>query len=394
VIDFLNIKKITAAYQPELSEAVNKVIERGWYLLGEEVNAFEQEYSLFIGSKHCIGVANGLDALRLIFKGYIETGQMNEGDEVIVPANTFIASILAITDNRLKPVLVEPDINTYNLDISLIEKNITLRTKAILVVHLYGQVCWSRQLEEIAHKYKLKIVEDNAQAVGACYVPVDYNSKVRNSILVNPLDTKALKRTGSLGHAAGHSFYPGKNLGALGDGGAITTDDNELAAIVKSLANYGSSKKYVNDYKGLNSRLDEIQAAILRVKLPRLDSDNQHRRDLAQYYIKNIKNPTIILPSMQSTQRSAIDISHVYHLFVIRTQYRDKLQQYLSKNGIQTMIHYPVPPHKQKAYVEWHSLRLPITEMIHKHVLSLPISQVMSKMEIKTVTEVINSFRS
>lgn len=388
MIQFLDIQKITESFEPELSQAVQRVIKRGWYLLGEEAEGFEHEYSAFIGSKHCIGVANGLDALRLIFRAYIELDVMKEGDEVIVPANTYIASILAITENRLKPVLVEPDINTYNLDISLIESQITERTRAIMVVHLYGQACWSEQLEEIAKKYSLKIIEDNAQAAGACFEAKSQNRKV----------TKAgtLKRTGSLGHTAGHSFYPGKNLGALGDAGAVTTDDDELSAVVRAIANYGSSKKYVNDYKGLNSRLDEIQAAVLRVKLPRLDADNQHRREIAQYYCEHIVNPDITLPYTKDyflLSPLTFDLSHVWHLFVIRHHRRDELQKYLSDKGIQTLIHYPIPPHKQQAYKEWNKLNFPLTEKIHDEVLSLPISQVMMDDEVEMVSAIINEFR-
>jgi dTDP-4-amino-4,6-dideoxygalactose transaminase len=335
---------------------------------------------------------------------------MKEGDEVIVPANTYIATILAITDNRLKPVLVEPDINTYNIDISLIEQHITSRTKAIMVVHLYGQASWSEQLEAIAKKYNLKIIEDNAQAAGACYVPEFQSSRVSES--GNKIKTlrhwnpETMKRTGSLGDAAGHSFYPGKNLGALGDGGAVTTDDDELATIVRAMANYGSSKKYINEYKGLNSRLDEIQAAVLRVKLPRLDEDNARRREIAGYYFNNITNPEIILPNnRQSTADNSqpqpgvnlspfsFNLSHVWHLFVIRHPERDRLQQYLTDNGIQTLIHYPVPPHKQSAYREWNSLSFPVTEKIHREVLSLPVSQLMEETEAMKVTEIINKFK-
>lgn len=374
MIKFLDIQKITASFEPELSSAVSRVIKSGWFLLGEEVNGFEKKYAEFTGTKHCIGVANGLDALRIILKSYIEMGLMKEGDEVIVPANTYIASILAITDNRLKPVFTEPSFNTYNLDVSLIEPHITLRTRAIMVVHLYGQACWPAGLVEIAAKYNLKVIEDNAQAAGAY--------------------SDTLRRTGSLGNAAGHSFYPGKNLGALGDGGAITTDDDELAAIARSLANYGSTKKYVHYYKGLNSRLDEIQAAVLSLKLLRLDSDNQHRREIARYYLENIKNPEIILPSTPYAPSSALDFSHIWHLFVIRHPQRDRLQQFLADQGIQTLIHYPIPPHKQTAYVEYNSLVLPVTEQIHREVLSLPISPVMSDNEVEIVTGAINRFRS
>lgn len=385
MIKFLDIQKITESFEPELSQAILRVVRRGWFILGEEVAAFEHEYATYIGSKHCIGVANGLDALRLILKAYIEMGMMKEGDEVIVPANTYIATILAITDNRLKPVLIEPDINTYNIDISLIEKHITPRTRAIMIVHLYGQACWSEQLEKIAHKYNLKIIEDNAQAAGAAWGLL--TNEVRKSHAAGEQGAigKELpaKRTGSLGDAAGHSFYPGKNLGALGDGGAMTTDDDELAATVRAIANYGSSQKYVSDYKGLNSRLDEIQAAVLRVKLPRLDADNSRRCQIAGYYLENIKNPEIILPRA---------LCHVWHLFVIRHPEREKLQKYLTDIGIQTLIHYPTPPHKQKAYKEWNKLSFPVTEKIHREVLSLPVSQVMPDDEVQIITEKLNEF--
>lgn len=384
MVKFLDLKALNDSFEPELSIAAQRVLDSGWYLIGNEVNAFEQEYSSYIGSKHCIGVANGLDALRLILKAYIEMGVMKERDEVIVPANTYIASILAITDNRLKPVLVEPDINTFNLDNSVIEAHITPRTRAIMVVHLYGQACWSSQLVEIAEKYNLKIIEDNAQAAGAMIKSFGAELGAQGKTEVK------LRRTGSLGHAAGHSFYPGKNLGALGDAGAVTTDDDELAAVIRALANYGSTKKYICDYQGLNSRLDEIQAAVLRVKLPRLDADNQRRREIAQFYLENITNPDIILP--QTAYRTPLTAEHVWHLFVIRTQLRDKLQQYLFENNIQSLIHYPVPPHKQKAYKMLNGLSLPITERIHNEVLSLPISQVLSDKDVERITKVIDNF--
>ncbi len=367
IIKFLDLKAINNSFEPELSEAVKRVIDSGWYLLGKENEAFEQEYASYIGTKHCIGVANGLDALRLIFKAYIEIGLMQEGDEVIVPANTYIASILAITDNRLVPVLVEANINTYNIDSTLIEAKITNRTKAIMLVHLYGQNGMNAEIQSLVDKYNLKLIEDNAQAAGCLYDD---------------------KRTGSLGDAAGHSFYPGKNLGALGDGGAVTTNDEILASLVRSLANYGSSKKYINDYQGLNSRLDEFQAAILRVKLNRLDTDNQRRREIAQYYIENIVRPNIILPFAKGNNQ--IYKSHIYHLFVIRTPVRDQLQKYLMEKGIQTLIHYPIPPHKQKAYSRWNNLSLPITEKIHNEVLSLPISPFISDNDVDKVISVLN----
>jgi dTDP-4-amino-4,6-dideoxygalactose transaminase len=379
MIKFLDIQRITDSYEPELSLAINRVVRSGWFLLGEEVQAFEKEYASFIGSEHCIGVANGLDALRLIFKAYLELGYMKEGDEVIVPANTYIASILAITDNRLKPVLVEPDIETYNIDIELVEKQITPRTKAILVVHLYGQSCWSHKLEDIAVKYDLKIIEDNAQAAGAMVSSLQY-----------PV---TMHHTGSLGHSAGHSFYPGKNLSALGDAGAVTTNDGDLAYMIRAIANYGSLEKYVNDYQGLNSRLDEIHAAVLRVKLNRLNLDNQYRRKISDIYLKNIANPLIICPKISDHLIVTENLAHVWHLFVIRTSYRSSLQQYLTNNKIQTLIHYPIPPHKQKAYKELNSLSLPVTEKLHNEVLSLPISQVMLESETEYIVSVLNSFK-
>ncbi len=404
MIKFLDIQRITESYEPLLSQAIHRVVKRGWFLHGEEVAAFENEYAAYTGSGNCIAVANGLDALRLIFKAYIALDIMKKGDEVIVPANTFIASVLAVTDNNLKPVLVEPDINTYNLDISLIEKHITSRTKAIMVVHLYGQACWSQKIEKIAQDYDLKIIEDNAQAAGAL---IQHQTK--------KTDQGTRSRTGSLGNAAGHSFYPGKNFSALGDGGAVTTDDDELASVIRALANYGSSRKYVNDYQGLNSRLDEIQAAVLRVKLPRLDVDNQHRREIAQYYLDHIKNPDIILPVSKkanqnrtnedlhilsnapiaqnnpNTDNATLNLAHVWHLFVIRNSHREILQKRLAESGIQTLIHYPIPPHKQKAYKSWNNMCYPVTEKIHNEVISLPISQVIEKSDAEFVVEILNS---
>jgi len=384
IIKFLDLNKINNQHANELKTVASEVIDSGWYLLGERVSRFEASLAAYIGVKNAIGVANGLDALRLIFKAYIELGVMSEGDEVIVPANTYIASILAITDNGLKPVLVEPDVNTYNINFSLIERSITPRTKAIMIVHLYGQVCWSKELNKIAEKYNLKIIEDNAQAIGAAYSD-HFN-----------MNTTKLSKTGSLGHAAGFSFYPGKNLGAIGDSGAITTNNDELARVVRALANYGSNKKYVNDYQGLNSRLDEIQAAFLDIKIKYLDIENQRRREIAKYYVCQITNPKIILPwTSRNFEPSTFnfELSHVWHLFVIRTSLRDDLQHYLSENGIQTLIHYPIPPHKQLAFKEWNTLNLPITEIIHKEVLSLPISPVMTDEEVTKVVEIINSWK-
>jgi len=424
MIKFLDLEAINASFEPELSQAVQRVVSSGWYLLGEEVHAFEKEYAEYIGTRHCIGVANGLDALRLILKAYIELGVMAEGDEIIVPANTYIASILAITDNRLKPVLVEPDINSYNINPALIEAKITERTKGIMIVHLYGQCAMHPEIARLVEKYNLKLIEDNAQAAGAYYTASE-KSEIRNQ------QSEIFKRTGSLGDAAGHSFYPGKNLGALGDGGAVTTNNDELAETIRALANYGSKKKYENIYQGLNSRLDEIQAAVLRVKLPRLDADNQRRREIAQYYCDNITNPEIVLPQLFQEPKPSLRVSsigragrrsqirnqesepslrvrrsqirnqesgirnysaHIWHLFVIRHPNRDRLQAFLTENGIQTLIHYPIPPHKQLAYKDWNNQSYPITEKIHSEVLSLPMSPVMTEEEVQCVVNQINRF--
>ena len=372
-IPFLDLKLINAKYKSPINIAVKKVIDSGWYLFGEEVKTFEKEYAAYIGTKHCVGVANGLDALRLILKAYIEIGKMRSGDEIIVPANTYIATIIAISDNGLTPIFIEPDLNTYNIDPFLIEEKITERTKGIMVVHLYGQNAIHPEIQRLVNKYNLKLIEDNAQAHGCFYGD---------------------KRTGSLGHAAGHSFYPGKNLGALGDAGAVTTNDEELADVIRALANYGSYKKYINDYRGLNSRLDEIQAAALSVKLKHLDADNLRRRQIAQYYCENIKHPSIVLPNSHNSSLFTLhsSLSHVWHIFVIRHPKRNLLQNYLSENGIQTLIHYPIPPHKQLAYKEWNELQLPITEKIHKQVLSLPISPVMTEEELRHVVDIMNAF--
>jgi len=372
MIKFLDLKAINETYEPELSHSIGRVLASGWYLLGNEVKYFEQEYANYIGTKHCIGVANGLDALRLILKANIELGKMKVSDEIIIPANTYIASILAITDNHLIPILVEPDMNTYNIDPYLIEEKITERTRGIMLVHLYGQNAMHPEIDRLVKKYNLQLFEDNAQASGAFYLE---------------------NRTGSLGHAAGHSFYPGKNLGCLGDGGAVTTNNDEIAKVIRALANYGSNEKYINDYQGINSRLDEIQAAVLCTKLPGLDSDNQRRNEIAQFYLNNIINPAIILPKQNSnpeTRNSKLE--NVWHIFIIRTSHRDKLQQYLTENSIQTLIHYPIPTHKQLAYKEWNKLLFPITEKIHQEVLSLPISPVMTNEEVQEVVSKINSF--
>lgn len=366
MIKFLDLQKINLVHQQEIEERILTTFRSGWYLLGNEVKNFEKNLAQYTGTKNAIGVANGLDALRLILRGYIELGAIQKGDEIIVPSNTYIASILAITDNGLIPVLVEPDIENYNIDLKKIEQKITNRTKAILLVHLYGQVCWSDELVALSKNYNLKIIEDNAQAIGA-----QWN------------DT----HTGNLGDAAGFSFYPGKNLGALGDAGAITTNDDQLASTIRALANYGSNQKYVNTYQGLNSRLDEIQAAVLDVKLKYIDAENETRRQIAMRFIHEIKNEAIILPKMPPNKKE-----HVWHLFVIRTKNRNTLQEYLEKNGIQTLIHYPIPPHHQKAYQEWNHLSYPIAEQIHKEVLSLPISPVMTKEEVDLIIFQLNQF--
>lgn len=366
MIKFLDLQKINQRYADELKQAASEVIDSGWYLLGERVKTFENELKNYCGTKNAIATANGLDALRLILRGYMEMGQMKEGDEVIVPSNTYIASILAISDNSLKPVLVEPNIDTYNLDISKIEAAITPKTKAIMVVHLYGRVCWSEQLEEIAKKQNLKIIEDNAQAIGA--------------------EWKGIK-TGNLGDAAGFSFYPGKNLGALGDSGAVTTNDDELADTIRALANYGSHKKYENKYKGLNSRMDEIQAAFLSVKLKYIDAENQQRREVAKKYLGGITNKNIVLPEFSEDEKE-----HVWHLFVVRTEEREKLQEYLNENQIQTLIHYPVPPHRQEAYEEWINQNFQISEKIHREVLSLPMWPEMVDEEINKIIKVMKSY--
>ena len=328
MIPFLDLKALNSQYRAELIEACTKVIDSGWYLQGNECKGFEKEFASYCGTKYAIGVANGLDALILILRAYKELGFMQDGDEVIVPSNTYIASILAISQNNLVPVLVEPDINTYLINPSKIEEKITSKTKAILPVHLYGQTCQMDKINEIAKKYNLKVIEDSAQSHGAYFGD---------------------KRSGNLGDASGFSFYPGKNLGALGDGGAVTTNDEEIANTIKALGNYGSHKKYENLYKGLNSRLDEIQAAMLRVKLKYLDNEIEKRREIANYYLENIKNENIILPTVRNEN------NHVWHLFVIRTKNRDELQKYLLVDGIQTLIHYPIPPHKQNAYKEWNN---------------------------------------
>ena len=363
VIPFLSLQSITNKYSHEIHEAVNRVIDSGWYLQGKENETFEADFARYIGTEYCVGVANGLDALNWIIRGYIELGIMKAGDEVIVPANTYIASILAISECGCTPVLVEPDINTYNINPDLIEAKITKNTKAILAVHLYGQTANMQKISQIADKYNLKLIEDAAQAHGA------YHNG---------------KRAGNLSDVAGFSFYPGKNLGCLGDGGAVTTNNEELYNKIVALKNYGSHKKYENLYIGLNSRLDEIQAGILNIKLKTLDKDNEYRRKIAKYYIENIKNEKIILPNYSG--------DHVYHIFAVRTEKRDELQQYLKENNIETLIHYPIPPHKQVCYNGKLGESYSVSEKIHSTILSLPISPVIEMAEVEKVVEIINKF--
>ena len=365
MIKFLDIQKITQKYSSEIHEAVSRVVDSGWYLQGDENKNFEKKYSEYIGVKNTIGVANGLDALILIFRAYIEMGVMQKGDEIIVPANTYIASILAITENELIPVLIEPNIETFQIDDSKIEAAITSKTKGILIVHLYGQCAYTDNIGEICKKYNLKLIEDNAQSHGCLYKG---------------------RKTGSLGDVAGHSFYPGKNLGAFGDAGAVTTNNDDLANVVRAIANYGSSKKYVCQYKGRNSRLDEIQAAILNVKLKYLDEDIQLRKDVAKYYIENIKSPKINLPIIRDWN------AHVFHIFPICCNQRNELQKYLTDSGVQTIIHYPIPPHKQACYEEWNSLSFPITEKIHNTELSLPISPVLEMTDVEEIVNLLDKF--
>ena len=376
MIKYLDLKAVTAMHGNEITDAVQRVVASGWYLLGEHVHHFEQQYAAYIGTRHCIACSNGLDALYLILRAWKQLGMMADGDEVIVPANTYIASILAITDNRLRPVLVEPDIRTMQIDGKLIERAITPRTRAIMLVHLYGNCAYTDEIADIASRHGLKIIEDNAQAHG-CRFCGSTGGKSR--------------LTGSLGDAAAHSFYPGKNLGALGDAGAVTTDDDRLAATIRSIANYGSSKKYVFDYCGRNCRMDEIQAAALSVKLTYLDADNARRREIAAALVDGISNPRITVP-LREHWRDA-----VWHIFPILCTDRDALQQHLTACGVQTLIHYPIPPHRQQCYAGSDLLvlpceGLPITEQIHNEELSLPCNQVMTDADVQQVIDAVNSF--
>ena len=365
-VPFLSLKEVTDLHNKEINDAVTRVVNSGWYLQGKENETFEANYAKYIGSKYCIGVANGLDALIWILRAYIELGRIKKGDEIIVPANTYIATILAITENGLTPVLVEPKYETLEIDDDLIESHITDRTKAIMIVHLYGRCAYTKKIGELCKKHKLYLFEDNAQAHGCLFEG---------------------RKTGSLGNAAGHSFYPGKNLGALGDAGAVTTDDAEVAETVRALANYGSKKKYVFDYTGRNSRLDEIQAAVLDVKLSHLDADNEHRKSVAKKYYSGIKNPKITIPETSDYSANA------FHLFPIFCDKRDELQKYLKENGIGTVIHYPIPPHKQECYSQWNNLNLPVTEKIHDTELSLPIGPAITDEQVQYIIDTINEWR-
>lgn len=371
MIKFLDLKKVNSLFNKELIKIFSETLDSGWYLMGNNLDKFENDLGRYQKIDYVLGVGSGLDALKLIFKGYITLGMIEEGDEIIVPGNTYIATIMAITENNLKPVFVEPDEFTLNLDISKIEERITKKTKAILVVHLYGKTCWDENMESIAKKYNLLIVEDNAQAIGA-----EWNKR----------------KTGSLGDAAGFSFYPGKNLGALSDAGAVATKNEDLYKIVKSLRNYGSSRKYYNDYIGYNSRLDEIQAAILSFKLQHLDKENEKRRKTAKYYINNLRNRYIKIPHAYSSFSTKTINEHVWHLFVLRSEKRDNIMKYLKMNDVETMVHYPIPPHKQKAYKEYNNINLPITEKLHNELFSIPISPTLHDDEVKQVISIINSY--
>ena len=366
MIHFLNLRKLNQPFEVAFQKKMKQFLDGGWYILGNEVKQFETDFASYCGTKHCIGVGNGLDALVLIFKAYIHLGKLEKGDEVIVPANTYIASILAVLQADLVPVLVEPRLETYNINPEEIEAKITSKTKAILPVHLYGQLCEMKAINEIAQKHNLLVIEDAAQAHGSQF--------------------SENEKAGNLSHASAFSFYPGKNLGALGDGGAITTNDDGLAEVLFSMRNYGSKVKYENEIIGVNSRLDELQAAFLNIKLKQLDSENEFRRSMAKRYLSEIKNEKIIMPSWDLSQ------NHVFHLFVIRTSNRLELQNYLKENGIETMIHYPIPPHKQKALSNWNNLSFPITEKIHDEVLSIPLNSGLKASEIQHIITILNQY--
>ncbi|MFA4047199.1 aminotransferase [Prevotella sp. PCHR] len=432
MIKYLDLKKITELHADEIHHAVSNVVDSGWYLHGEANRLFEEHYARYIGTKHCIGCGNGLDALTLILRAYMELGVMKRGDEVIVPANTYIASILSITANGLVPVLVEPRPDTFQIDDTLIESAITDRTRAIMIVHLYGKCACTEKIKDICRRHSLKLIEDNAQAHGTTFLneecrmkneelrfakkdvdvsvasykndnntsstSIPTSTETKNTTNTNPNSSffilhssfphpnSSLKRTGSLGDAAAHSFYPGKNLGALGDAGAVTTDDEELAEMVRTLANYGSSVKYVFPYEGMNSRMDELHAAVLDVKLRYLDEENEARRRVALHYIDNVKNPLLNVPGREYME------NNVFHIFPVMCKERDRLQKYLSEHGVQTVIHYPIPPHKQECYRQLEHLSLPVTERIHREELSIPCNQVLTKEEVEEVTNLLNKF--
>ena len=409
MIKYLDLQTINRPYE----HAADEVLRSGWYLKGDWTRRFEQAYAEYIGTLHCIGCGNGLDALTLIFRAYKELGIMKDGDEVIVPANTYIASILAITENRLRPVLVEPSLDTLQIDDVLIEQAITPRTRAIMIVHLYGRCAYTDRIGDLCRKYGLKLIEDNAQAHGCVYHGDCPSCEQRSELQGDcPRDTHSAKlKTGSLGSAAGHSFYPTKNLGAFGDAGAVTTDDDELADVIRALGNYGSSRHYVFDYQGRNSRMDEIQAAILLAKLPDLDANNQRRREIAARYEREVSNDLVRIPLSDLTGGQAPCevpvIDSVYHIFPVLCERRDELRQYLADNGVQTEIHYPIPPHRQRCYAkgaqnrlselselsEWSSLSLPITEQIHAQELSIPCNQALTDDEVTCIIDLLNSFK-
>ena len=383
-IKYLSLKDLNAPYEKDIQHAISEVVSSGWYLQGKRIHDFEEHYAAYIGTRHCISCGNGLDALKLMLQGEMILGRMQPGDEVLVAANTYIATILAITSVGLTPILIEPTIDTLQMDDSLIESHITEKTRALLTVHLYGKCSVTPSMIAICKKHHLLLFEDNAQAHGCIY---------RGKTSSDGWDGK---RTGSLGTAAAHSFYPGKNLGALGDAGAVTTDDDDLAEVIRALGNYGSARKYVFDYQGRNSRMDEIQAAVLDVKLAHLDETNERRQDLAQLYLKylgedkrttGMQNLKVIPSNLYSPKES-----NVVHIFPILSSRRDELQQYLKENGVGTMIHYPIPPHQQKCYVEWNHLHLPITEKIHQQELSLPCNQNMTEEDVERIAELIRKF--
>ena len=372
MIPFLDLKAINRSHRDDLISAATRVIDSGWYVLGEEVKSFETEFASYCGTNHCVGMANGLDALILTLRAWKEMGRLREGDEVIVPANTYIASILAITENRLVPVLVEPDPQTYNLNAKAIQAKLSSKTRAVLAVHLYGKLAPMASIMALAEENGLLVLEDSAQAHGAAFDG---------------------RRAGAWGHASGFSFYPGKNLGALGDGGAVTTDDPELASLIKALGNYGSQKKYVHSHLGMNSRLDEIQAAFLRVKLRHLDAETLVRRNIAMAYAQGIVNPSLQLPVAANASVETL-ADHAFHLFVVRSRHRSEFQAHLKAAGVDTLIHYPTPPHHQDAYRDYVDLNLPVTEAIHREVVSLPIGPTMSSSEVSRVIEAANSFHA